>query len=397
MIAKQIIGAGFRGALEYLRHGSKGSSPERGLVLDSNLPVTDHTPRAFAASFSAFRKLNPKLGKAVYHVSLSPAPGDEVSDEQWRHIAGHYLQGMGFEGCGFVLIKHDEETDGAAVRPPHVHILACRVRPDGTTVSDQKNYRRSERLIREIEAKYGLVAVASPTKKTNQGRLVMNDKRQKALDAYALGRLEMAAATANEEALVEIAAPEVMGISIAQSITTQQRRELRREVFEDEYQKLLRELFAESLRFTRRNRLGLALHFKTGGRILDSGDRVSAFAMDPALAAKALADLAVLKGWTSVEINGSDEFIKIAFAAALAQGLTVKPKPEQLAIYNAVLREKGTVAGLSAAPANPTAGASPNLDDLKGRTGIRERLRERRTECGDDTDSAPMTPRRPAL
>ena len=396
MIAKQIIGGGFRGALEYLRHGSKRSDPERGIVLDSNLPVADHSPRSFAASFGGFRKLNPKLGKAVYHVSLSPAPGDEVSDEQWRSIAQRYLAGMGFENCGYVLIKHDEEADGEAIRPPHVHILACRVRPDGSTVSDQNNYRRSERLIREIEAQFGLVAVASPTKKATPRRQAMNDKRQKAMDAYAIGRLETAAATANEEALVEIAAPEVMGLSMSQSLTPQQRRELRRKLLEDDYQKQLRALFEETLRYMRRNRLGLALHFKDGGRILDSGDRVSAFAMEPALAAKAMAQLAVLKGWSSVEINGSDEFLRLAFAAALAQGLTVNPKPNQVAIYNAVAKQAGRDVVSSSGNTGEAAEAVASLAGLKGRGGIAERLRNRRPECGDGTDSAPMTPRRPA-
>lgn len=112
MIAKQIIGSGFRGAIEYLRHGSGGREPERGEVLDTNLPVVDFSPRAFAASFGVFRKLNEKLGRAVYHVSLSPAPGDVLTDDQWREIAASYLKDMGFEGCGYVLIKHDDEAEG---------------------------------------------------------------------------------------------------------------------------------------------------------------------------------------------------------------------------------------------------------------------------------------------
>lgn len=400
MIAKQIIGGGFRGALEYLRHGSKRSVPERGIVLDSNLPVADHSPRSFAASFGGFRRLNPKLGKAVYHVSLSPAPGDEVSDEQWRSIAQRYLAGMGFENCGYVLIKHDEEADGEAVRPPHVHILACRIRPDGSTVSDQNNYRRSERLIREIEAQFGLAAVVSPTKKTNPRRQEMNDKRQKAMDAYAIGRLETAAATANEEALVEIEAPEVMGISMSQSLTPQQRREIRRKLLEEDYQRQLRDLFEETLRYMRRNRLGLALHFKDGGRILDSGDRVSAFAMEPALAAKALAQLAVLKGWNSVEISGSDDFLRLAFAAALAQGLTVNPKPHQMAIYNTVAKELGrdiAPSGLASIGTSEAGNVSAVLSSLRGKPGIGDRLRKQRPECGDGTDSAPMAPRRSTL
>src|SRR5690606_38201384 len=43
---------------------------------------------------------------------------------------------------------------------PHCHILALRTRFDGTTVSDSNNYKRSEKIIRELEKQYGLERVA---------------------------------------------------------------------------------------------------------------------------------------------------------------------------------------------------------------------------------------------
>src|SRR5260363_277519 len=49
-----------------------------------------------AAEFGAIRKLRPKLGKAVLHVSLSAALGEKLSDAQWRDISQRYLHGMGF-------------------------------------------------------------------------------------------------------------------------------------------------------------------------------------------------------------------------------------------------------------------------------------------------------------
>lgn len=164
MIAMQTIGSAFRGVFEYNIHGSGGKQRNRGKVLATNLPVTDHSPRTFAAGFAAFRRLNPKLTRAVYHVSLSPAPGDVITDEQWPEIARQYLSGMGFEDCAFVLIKHENEVEANAVRPPHVHLVVCRIRPDGTTVSDQNNYRRSAKVVREIEARFGLKAVATPNR-----------------------------------------------------------------------------------------------------------------------------------------------------------------------------------------------------------------------------------------
>jgi hypothetical protein len=44
---------------------------------------------------------------------------------------------------------------------PHCHILATRNRFDGTVVSDSNNYRRSEKIVRELEKKYNLQTVKS--------------------------------------------------------------------------------------------------------------------------------------------------------------------------------------------------------------------------------------------
>lgn len=146
MIAKLVKGKGFRGALEY------NLTKEKGRVIDSNM--AGHTPRELAAEFGAIRKLRPKLGKAVLHVSLSAALGEKLSDAQWRDISQRYLHGMGFNENQFLVIRHtDTEHE-------HVHILANRIRFDGEVVSDSQDYRRQEVLMREIERDYYLIRVA---------------------------------------------------------------------------------------------------------------------------------------------------------------------------------------------------------------------------------------------
>lgn len=379
MIAKQIIGGGFRGALDYLRHGTKGRAPERGEVLDTNLAVSDFSPRAFAAGFGAFRKLNPKLGRPVYHVSLSPAPGDEISDDQWRQIARHYLDGMGFADCAFVLIKHDEEAEGETVRPPHVHILACRIRPDSTTVSDKNNFRRSEKLVRDIEARFGLTGVASPKPKKTRRTDMTQDKNS--------------IAQAYHE-------PEI-SISIGDQLDAHERRELRRQLLDDDYLNLLRIHFSEAVRFVRRGAKGITLHFKDGGRVQDFGDRVAAYAMPSASAAAALIDLAIMKGWPSVVLTGNEAFLKAAFAAALARGLIVQPLPDQIEVFTAVKQEhlernRGK-AGASIAPPVALPPPQPRWQDtLQGPHGLRKRLQERQ-EDDDGSDAAPNRPRGPRM
>ncbi len=74
MIAKQVKGRGFRGALNYLL-----KKPEAELIGGNML---GETPRELAAEFSESRKLRPNLEKAVYHASLSLAPDEKFSDEK---------------------------------------------------------------------------------------------------------------------------------------------------------------------------------------------------------------------------------------------------------------------------------------------------------------------------
>lgn len=146
MIAKLVKGRGFRGALEY------DITKEGGRIISSNM--AGKNPRELAAEFGEIRKLRPTLGKAVLHVSLSAAPGEKLTDEQWREIGQRYLRGMGFTDNQFVITRH---TD---TKHEHIHILANRITHAGEVVSDGQDYTRQETIMREIERDYGLQRVA---------------------------------------------------------------------------------------------------------------------------------------------------------------------------------------------------------------------------------------------
>jgi hypothetical protein len=145
MIAKAVKGKGFRGALEY------DLGKERGRVIDTNMNGAE--PRALAAEFGEIRKLRPGLAKAVLHVSLSAAPGEHVTDDQWRAIGQRYLHGMDLSHNQYVITRHNDTEH------EHIHLLANRIRFDGTVTSDSHDYRRQEVLMREIERDLGLQPV----------------------------------------------------------------------------------------------------------------------------------------------------------------------------------------------------------------------------------------------
>ncbi len=145
MIAKQNKGKGFRGVLNYLL-----KKPEAEVIGGNML---GETPRELALEFSESRKLRPNLERAVYHASLSLAPGEKFSDEKWGEVAGHYVKEMGFEGSQYTVVRH-KDTDH-----DHVHIVASRIRMDGSYVSDSNDYKRSEKVVRGLEIENDLKRV----------------------------------------------------------------------------------------------------------------------------------------------------------------------------------------------------------------------------------------------
>ncbi len=145
MIAKQIKGKDFYGVLAY---NEKKVEQGEGHIIDSNMNL-DKTV-AMTKEFNLVRQLRPRLGKAVYHVSLNLTPGENLSDEDFNLLGLDYLVQMGFDDNQYIIYRHTDQEH------QHIHIIANRVKFSGEVVSDSKDYERSELVVRKLEKKYGL-------------------------------------------------------------------------------------------------------------------------------------------------------------------------------------------------------------------------------------------------
>ena len=143
MIAKQIKGSNFRKALNYV-HNKSGAK-----LIGGNMVGKD--PESLTDEFRISSDLKRTVTQCVYHVSLSVSPSEKLSSEKWIDIGRTYLDGMEFKENQYAIYRHrDREHD-------HIHIIASRIRiTDGSVVSDSWNYRRSERLVRQLEQQFGL-------------------------------------------------------------------------------------------------------------------------------------------------------------------------------------------------------------------------------------------------
>ena len=145
MIAKQIKGKDFYGVLAY---NEKKVGQGMGYVLDTN--ITYGKSVDMTQEFNIVRQLRPRLGKAVYHVSLSLPYEDTLCDKQFTSLGMDYLMSMGFDDNQYIMYRHQDQEH------EHIHIIANRVKFSGELVSDSKDYERSEQLVRKLELEYNL-------------------------------------------------------------------------------------------------------------------------------------------------------------------------------------------------------------------------------------------------
>ncbi len=155
MIGKQTKGRGFRKLLDYL-HNSENAK-----LIGGNM--SGRNARELSKEFRVSRQLNPDAERVVYHVSLSAAKDDVISEDKWCEIGNRYMKEMGFDANQYVIFRHENTDDD------HVHIAASRIRMDtGLLVDDSWDYVRSEKVLRQIEIDYDLVQVQGSRERLNR-------------------------------------------------------------------------------------------------------------------------------------------------------------------------------------------------------------------------------------
>lgn len=151
MVAKISLGSSLYGAIVY--NGEK-INKEKGRVLDTNKIYNDGSGNIdIHRAFEDFKRWMPqhtRSEKTMMHISLNPHPNDRLSEMQYTQLAHEYMEKMGFAEMPYIIVKHED------IDRHHIHIVALRVRPDGSCISDKNNFYRSKEITRELERKYGL-------------------------------------------------------------------------------------------------------------------------------------------------------------------------------------------------------------------------------------------------
>jgi hypothetical protein len=155
MKAKVGRGGGFRGVLDY------ALNKDDARIVGGNMSGLD--ARELAHEFGAARALRPDVDRPVWHTSLSAAPGEKLSDEQWQSLAQEFMKGMGFsESTPFLVVRHaageDQNTPlGQGPTTEHVHIIASRIDLAGDLWHGKWEARTAIELTQQLEKKFGLI------------------------------------------------------------------------------------------------------------------------------------------------------------------------------------------------------------------------------------------------
>lgn len=176
MIGNLIKGRGARGVMDYLLAPTDQNGDTRPRVKIVGGTFAGRNAREIAAEFGALHRLRPRLNVHVIHQSLRlPENDTEPDDSTWLAIAQAWADEMGIDD--FVAVAHG---DG------HIHIAGSRVKRDGSVVSDQHDFKRSESAIRKIEIDFDLTVVESSHlldevasvnhhKSPTRGQMIYND------------------------------------------------------------------------------------------------------------------------------------------------------------------------------------------------------------------------------
>ncbi|MFI3306667.1 MAG: conjugal transfer protein MobB [Rikenellaceae bacterium] len=102
--------------------------------------LEDHLPSHF------------RTEKPTIHISLNPHPDDRLTDEQLAAIAEEYMERMGYGEQPYIVYKHED------ISRHHLHIVSLRVDGRGRKIDDKFEHRKSRRIVKDLERKYGLIA-----------------------------------------------------------------------------------------------------------------------------------------------------------------------------------------------------------------------------------------------
>ncbi|MEP7247280.1 MAG: DNA-primase RepB domain-containing protein [Gammaproteobacteria bacterium] len=145
MIQKILRGRGFAGVIAYVSGPGTSGVDGRAELIAAQYVDSD-VPGEQAKILRDIANQRPEVDRPVAHVVLRLAPGEHLSNDQWRSVATEYMQRLGFGEAPFVAYRHRDIDQG-----DHIHIVASRVDLGANVVSNSNDRVRGRLVVRDLE------------------------------------------------------------------------------------------------------------------------------------------------------------------------------------------------------------------------------------------------------
>ena len=376
MFVKLNKGKGFRGLLNYLIDDREGNGASRGELIGGNM--AGKNARQLSSEFAFVRSLNPKLEKAVAHFSINLPPEERnIDDDTFCEIAKRLIEEMGFSDCPYAVIRHRDKEH------QHCHIAASRCDIRGKVVHELGDFKRAKKAARLIEKEFEL----TPMQERKEDD-AMNEKKKMEMQVKWLEE-----ATKNEPT----------GIACAdEDINKEKIRAFKRRLLEAEYHVEISSMLVDDCSYIKHTPAGLIISIVPNGRIIDKGNIVIAEKLSNEDAAHRVIQFAKMKQWSTIELFGNDDFIRLAMIAAIDAGLKILPMDaRQREIYQSLIKPNTSQVGsrlvipVGVKPILKQGGISPPSPIKSSGQSMLERLAERRKQQSFGNDSESQPPRKP--
>ena len=123
MIGKTHSGSGFGGLTRYLLKGKTSDPNPDWVAWTSTRELALEDPQD-AALLMRITAAQGRTEQPVQHLSISLAPGEHLSREQWEQVIDRTLKDLGLEGHQVLIVAH-RDTDHE-----HIHLMVNRVHPE---------------------------------------------------------------------------------------------------------------------------------------------------------------------------------------------------------------------------------------------------------------------------
>ena len=167
MFARILKSGSFHDVVGYVTrefHDKKEYTPDTWRIIDSGDILTlDY--RRMVQSFEAAHGFMPDKEAPAGHISISfdKADAPRLTDDFMAKLAKEYMQGMSITDTQYLVVRHLETEH------PHFHIVYNRVNMSGKAVNERNNFKRSDKVVKDIKDKYGLTY--SPLKQKYEDKI----------------------------------------------------------------------------------------------------------------------------------------------------------------------------------------------------------------------------------